>query len=385
MDNDLLEILGMGSSHKVLGSLFGRPTSTITGEQIPTFDEKMLKLKELAQTMKILGEFGANVAPGSGEAIAVGDTLASGNKAEIALSEGRYKDAGFDYLDAFTNSVGTIPLLGGIFRGIKGAGKVADFLPLAKKMRKAGETSEAVRKETGWFKGMDGMWRSEIDDDAARIIGQNTKGNNDYVPFKDVMKEARSKHFRVTELGDVFKHDKLYEAYPSLPWDYKISEIPANSASMRGAKGYVSGKNIYISDDLNMGEAREVILHELQHTVQGIEGFARGGSVEEFLNPAMKGKHKIESQISELNKQMSDAIGTPRYSELMNKREGLVGKLQELGYQDTINMQGTANDQYRSLAGEIEARDAVGRLDMGASGRTIFPPNLQDDAIVRFR
>ena len=53
--------------------------------------------------------------------------------------------------------------------------------------------AEQNRRQTGWFQGKDGMWRFEIDDSQARYIpnGGNT-------------------------LGDILKHDSLYQAYPEL-------------------------------------------------------------------------------------------------------------------------------------------------------------------------
>ena len=42
-------------------------------------------------------------------------------------------------------------------------------LKKAQEMSKQGKDSESIRKETGWYKGMDGMWRFEIDDSKMKL------------------------------------------------------------------------------------------------------------------------------------------------------------------------------------------------------------------------
>lgn len=44
------------------------------------------------------------------------------------------------------------------------------LLDRAKQLQAAGEDSETIRRETGWFVGYDNQWRYEIDDSAATLV-----------------------------------------------------------------------------------------------------------------------------------------------------------------------------------------------------------------------
>ena len=122
------------------------------------------------------------------------------------------------------------------------------------------EDPEIVRKETGWWKGKDGEWRFYIPDNEMEF---NANG------FKD----------NPQTLGDYVKHDKLFAAYPELK-DIKLSF----ETMKKGDKGsYNIVKNaITINEALLSDEEafKDCLIHEIQHAIQCIEGFAKGANLD---------------------------------------------------------------------------------------------------------
>ena len=83
---------------------------------------------------------------------------------------------------------------------------------------------------------------------------------------------------------EIFKHDKLYEAYPEMR-NIKVIRLPANSKKQGSMevqwddKGNVVGGVLEIQDQGHHVATGAIILHELQHFIQAKEAFAPGSSV----------------------------------------------------------------------------------------------------------
>ncbi|MDI9598971.1 MAG: hypothetical protein QM323_05655, partial [Acidobacteriota bacterium] len=76
----------------------------------------------------------------------------------------------------------------------------------------AGEDAEAVRLETGWHRGDDGMLRYEISDDAAQMKwGKASEAQTIDAAFD---RAFAGRDF--VELGDLIEHEELFKAYPKL-------------------------------------------------------------------------------------------------------------------------------------------------------------------------
>ena len=122
------------------------------------------------------------------------------------------------------------------------------------------------RGVTGWFIGPDKKWRMEISDDQADIFTLPEPGNS-------------------YRLDDVLIHPELFNLYPRLTemritmgddsfkslgqFDEENLEITLNK---KYYEDYVSG------DPKAAQEVLTTIIHEVQHAIQGIEDFGRGGS-----------------------------------------------------------------------------------------------------------
>ena len=76
----------------------------------------------------------------------------------------------------------------------------------AKQMEENGADAERIRQETGWYRGYDNQWRFEVDDSESYLVDdpilqQHMDNDETYYTGK---------------LADILKHEKLYEAYPTL-------------------------------------------------------------------------------------------------------------------------------------------------------------------------
>ena len=137
-------------------------------------------------------------------------------------------------------------------------------------------------------------------------------------------------------LADVMDYPELYEAYPELA-DVVVRYVGMETANGRAIYG--NGEpEIQINRNLE-GEwekIHSILLHEIQHHIQYIEGFAKGGNRDSAV------------VAYELNK--DDVL-----------KEKLSGK--------------SDYELYRRLAGEIEARNVEERLYWNAEERSAIPFN----------
>lgn len=85
-------------------------------------------------------------------------------------------------------------------------------------------------------------------------------------------------------LSDVMTHPELFNKYPELK-KIEISLNNSSGGSFKTAK--VNGENL--PSEINIGRNSDnpnsVLLHEIQHAIQQKEGWARGGSPEDFVKP----------------------------------------------------------------------------------------------------
>ena len=334
----------------------------------------------------------------------------------------------------------------------------------AEALEKSGTDNETIRQETGWYRGMDGQWRFEIDDsgmktqkayaserEKAQALREytaqfkNLTGNGLTNEQREMLREYVSQRERgefsdktyqqLTDmLGDEFEnfaaalegkmsasagkndlsleeyinHPKLFEAYP----DLKNVKVRFDSLP-DGQKGYFSkrDKTIVLSDSL-FGKEADVVLHEIQHVIQGMEGFASGTnpgywnrgenydraaekyrdnrvrllnglstedlalynkyrSAEREMGAMLDGSMLYDESRMDALEKRSDEL----YRELYGKE--WFGKLNR--YDRILGDAGEAvKEFYRNTAGEIEARDAAARRRMSAEERKNTPPDLGD-------
>lgn len=128
-------------------------------------------------------------------------------------------------------------------------------LDTAKAMVKEGVDETKIWQSTGWFKDKDGAWKFEIGDNDAKIIG----------------KEGG-------KLDEILDFGELYKSYPQLK-DIKVGFARLGD----GTSGHTaSDGSITINSSLDDASIKSVLLHEVQHKIQEIEGFARGSNPAKF-------------------------------------------------------------------------------------------------------
>lgn len=141
---------------------------------------------------------------------------------------------------------------------------LANKLAKAKELQKQGYSNEQIRQRTLWFQDPNGKWLFEIAD-----------LNSDFIV---PLKEGMSKN-----VEELFKHDDLFEAYPQLRTNkIKVKPIkPSSNGDVYGGETNPITGTITLNSELlkqKNGEKilRKVLLHELQHQIQIIEGLEKG-------------------------------------------------------------------------------------------------------------
>lgn len=154
---------------------------------------------------------------------------------------------------------------------------VRDNLAVARDMEKSGSLPRDIRMATGWERGVDNKWRYEIEPKArlnlrlSPPIIELTNGN-----LADVHEGA---------LEDLVRFDELFRLYPKL----KRMPVDLYIGGIDGVQGALSvagdGTPIYIQMFAkDKATALSGMIHEIQHAVQQIEGFAIGGDPTTIVN-----------------------------------------------------------------------------------------------------
>ena len=322
-----------------------------------------------------------------------------------------------------------------------------DNLNIAREMERQGKDAASIKHATGWERGKDEKWRYEIVDDFNGIESlwdryrrlekeydevsrryermsyqplTTPKGAGEEVKklfaakrkkFKEVIKELNEKRDamydadpqKLINLDEYLGKDNLlFTAYPQLR-KIKISSGFRRYYIDKGYGGYFDGSQIWISPYTE--DYKSALIHEIQHAIQYIEGFAKGGSVETagtiadrllrdaaavykkmYASSSWQEREKLVSQT--INEGVSDEVWS-RIQEL-DKDKG-VQEILELQHTfgrkygntapviDILSKPTQLDDEawsnlfprfydpyeaYRSLAGETEARNVSKRMNM---------------------
>jgi len=213
---------------------------------------------------------------------------------------------------------------------------------------------DAAKRAGKTFDGKyDTLERFEIDDSKAKL-----KNLARYVNTKDG-----------TKLENILDHKELFDNYPEL------KDISVKFHNGSGSSFSRDGIEIGIKDFKTKDDFKSTLLHELQHSIQKEEGFARGGSAQEFYNDFKK---KINLLKYELEFEPDDFIRDKKLKQLSE----LESKYKDGGKEEAFKM-------YQNLAGEIEARDIQARADYTPEQREKIAPYssediAQEDAVMRF-
>ncbi len=237
-----------------------------------------------------------------------------------------------------------------MFAGEKGAAEAdkadeqtirMDNLDVAKQMEEAKKDAKAIKLATGWERGADGKWRYEMPD--AKIKDMKDIGGGNIVKrFDDDMLWNGGK------LADAIDAPGLFEAYPQLK-DVRIdTDAIMNDMPSNGEYNAKTNTITIHADELKY--MNRILNHEIQHAIQHIEGFAKGGSPRLVRGEVKKKFNEVTKQIRQLRAEGKE----DEAKALVEKNRGLYHAYQR---NDDYN-------SYKSLAGEAEARNVEARMGM---------------------
>lgn len=216
-----------------------------------------------------------------------------------------------------------------------------DNLSVARKMEEEKKDAKAIKMATGWERGADGKWRYEMPD--AKIKDTMDVGGGHIVKrYEDDMLWNGGKLSRVIDAPELFK------AYPQLK-DVRIdTDAIMNDMPSNGEYNSKTNTITIHADDLKYMNG--ILNHEIQHVIQDIEGFAKGGSPRLVRGEVKKKLNEVTKQIRQLRAEGKE----DEAKALIEKNRGLYNAYQK---NDDYN-------SYKSLAGEVEARNVSARLNM---------------------
>lgn len=269
-----------------------------------------------------------------------------------------------------------------------------DNLGVAREMERQEKDAKAIKLATGWERGGDGKWRYEIVDgefdrngelhperralsseeqqeleeasvDLQHAFQKGISINENEMDMVELyvlggMERSRAERLSYLEdkkyelsrlpkhLDDYLDNEELYQAYPELR-NVRIVEGNRNMV-LKGSFGFYDQQDKSIT---LYSVNQETLVHEVQHAIQYIEGFAEGGS------PKFLSARRIKNIFNEVTEQIKQLRAEGKDAEadaLIKKNRGL--------YNAYMNHRGEAFRNYKALGGEVEARNVQNRLHM---------------------
>lgn len=318
-----------------------------------------------------------------------------------------------------------------------------DNLAAARSMETAGKDALAIKMATGWERGADGKWRYEIPD--IKVIRQ---------PEMTVNRTEEGDVWYKTKLGELIDAPELFTAYPQLAnievgiqtlpkgesgsyhnnvlilnidtYKDKKEDVKKRIDEIERSAEYKEYSNVFDAENATEAEmntamkkffdsdigkeyyelmwgkgstekafgksARSVLAHEIQHAIQDIEGFARGGNLtigeriakqrdsltdwqRNFMEDvaayeSMKDKMREDYPLSKFMRNM--AADETRYGESIS-RDIMTMDDEELRREYNRLSQAlrrlSPGEVYFNIAGEVEARNVQKRLGMSIEER----------------
>ena len=261
-----------------------------------------------------------------------------------------------------------------MFGGEKGAAEAdkaeektyrMDNLKVAEEMERGKKDAKAIKLATGWERGADGKWRYEMPD--AKIKDMKDIGGGHIVKrFDDDMLWNDGK------LADVIDAPGLFEAYPQLK-DVRIdTDAIMNDMPSNGVYNAKTNTITIHADELKY--MNSILNHEIQHAIQYIEGFAKGGSPEQMEKEfkAAQDEWKARAYAHELEEKAKEMGGEYNQSEV---EKALVEEYKDLDMSDELPDKETRIKGFNYFARGYADRsmdDAIKRFRLNESTRSDF-------------
>jgi conjugative element/phage-associated large polyvalent protein len=315
-----------------LDRLFG-----LYGPRYELWPEKAIK--ELASSLRsiTIGERDIMSEQGAGEVFKDAATLATGG---VSAALGR------------TGS--SLGIFGG--RGAKGANDQALREAMIQDIK--GIPKSETWRETGWYKGPDEKWRFELPSNEAKLA------EGSFVSIEKALPEEASWTSVGTgpnidrivinkfngKLDEILDFPALYKAYPELK-DMKVKFDSSLGSDVRGS--YSPDTNTISLNHTNLGmhdpdTIKSVLLHEIQHKVQNIEGFAKGTNDSYIGEVAREGLNK---KISEVYDNILEGWWRSKGLNTEEARDAAIlqGKITEKDFKE-LDKLANSNKEYKQLS-----------------------------------
>lgn len=138
-------------------------------------------------------------------------------------------------------------------------------LQSAKQQLRTGATMSYIKIQTGWELGVEGSWKYEYPDP--------------FHPTVVIEDYVKRHHGEPLDIALCMKDTALLKAYP----DFAGLRLFASYEPRKGTLGYFSPENYGMVVTIGTPKApfdqqiEGILLHEVQHLIQEVEGFAKGG------------------------------------------------------------------------------------------------------------
>ena len=303
-----------------------------------------------------------------------------------------------------------------------------DNLAVAREMEKSGKDAKSIKIATGWERGADGKWRYEEEDFeyipqgnareksllereawhkelmflSDKIYNGEKLTDEEEVRFDELSEKEKELKENLKKLDrkfldDYVSDDSLFKEYPEL----KQVKVEFYDGSFLDGGSYSHHDMTIRINNNSPLDAKSILVHEVQHAIQYIEGFSKGGNSRTYRNylNSLKEKRDAWSMIDEFEEKSkelgSDASQMDVYKAVrdeytslgMSFGDGIMPSRDAFdkgfnlwargydkeGYEDAYNEYqnliekfglGESKDRYHELSGEVEARNVQSRLNM---------------------
>lgn len=223
-------------------------------------------------------------------------------------------------------------------------------------LEKSGMAPEQIWKETGTARFKDGKLRQEISDKSAMLKGTGSYGDVVMKRLDALEKAGLKKIGDPVTIDDIYYHPELLKAYPKLS-NAEAEFMPKNLIS----KGRFGDNTLQMQYSLPADKSKSVILHELQHAIQNLEGFSPGA------NTQMITKSDIPKVYLNRSEKLRNQAGLLQDQDMLieaAKKEAEANKILDRGRWAS----------YVRNPGEVEARLTQARMNLtDAERKAIYP------------
>lgn len=276
--------------------------------------------------------------------------------------------------------------------GAMAGGRLEENLNLAREMEEAGKGREAIFFATGWYRGMDNLWRSEINygfvkGSTLNILSDMYGENASLNPMLELVTEkvkGKTKTIGIKmKLEDFLENKALYRMYPSLREYSFIIEKFSNPLLQGEHNSYskeisVSWDNFFEKTELGIKPIRKkkgtfggdftelmnTVYHEVQHAIQHIEQFDEGYNTgrisEDARYSGTRSRKSAEAQLKVANNLTEKILEIERNGDFISSLKELWSIVTN---EDFENVDWALNDLYdfnmSSLSEFIESRGDI--------------------------